>query len=140
MTDSPTLYEQIGGEEAVRSLVNRFYDLMDTSPEAVHVRATHAADLKDAREKLFMFLTGWSGGPPLYTDKFGHPRLRQRHAPFSIGDIERDEWLWCMHHALDESAIPAENIAFLKTRFGEIADMMRNRQDPPAPGNLSIKL
>ena len=140
MTDTPTLYEQIGGEEAMRSLVTRFYDLMDTSPEAVHVRATHAADLKDAREKLFMFLTGWSGGPPLYTDKFGHPRLRQRHSTFSIGNIERDEWLWCMHRALDESAIPAEAIAFLKTRFGEIADFMRNREEPSVGGNLSIKI
>ena len=131
---TPPLYEQIGGEEAVRRLVTRFYDLMDSAPEAIHVRATHATDLHDAREKLFMFLTGWSGGPPLYTDKFGHPRLRQRHAPFSIGNIERDEWLWCMHRALDESAIPAESVVFLKKRFGEIADFMRNREEPPATG------
>ena len=135
MTDStPTLYEQIGGEEAVRSLVTRFYDLMDTSPEAIHVRATHAADLSDAREKLYLFLTGWTGGPPLYMDKYGHPRLRQRHSPFSIGNIERDEWIWCMYRALDESAIPAENVAFLKTRFKDIADFMRNREEPPPTG------
>ena len=135
MTDStPTLYDLIGGEDGIRSLVTRFYDLMDTAPEAVHVRAVHVGDLKEAREKLFMFLAGWSGGPPLYTDKFGHPRLRQRHAPFSIGNIERDEWLWCMHHALDESDIPAESVAFLKKRFGEIADFMRNREEPPPTG------
>lgn len=141
MTDpTPTLYDQIGGEEAVRSLVTRFYDLMDTSPEAIHVRATHAHDLKNAREKLFMFLTGWSGGPPLYTDQYGHPRLRQRHAPFSIGTIERDEWLWCMHRALDESNIPAESIAFLKKRFSEIADFMRNREEQPPANNLSLKI
>jgi hemoglobin len=126
---TPTLYELIGGETGVRSLVTRFYDLMDSAPEAVHVRAVHKADLIEAREKLFMFLSGWSGGPPLFTDKFGHPRLRQRHAPFSIGMIERDEWLWCMNKALDESTINPESVAFLKTRFAEIADFMRNRQE-----------
>ncbi len=114
---TPTLYKLIGSEAGVRSLVTRFYDLMDSAPEAVHVRAVHKADLADAREKLFMFLSGWSGGPPLFTDKFGHPRLRQRHAPFSIGVIERDEWLWCMNKALDESAINPEFSGFFEDAF-----------------------
>ncbi len=130
---TPTLYDLIGGEEGVRSLVTRFYNLMDSAPEAAHVRAVHVGDLEEAREKLFMFLTGWSGGPPLYTDKFGHPRLRQRHAPFSIGAVERDEWLWCMSRALDESSIGAETVAYLKTRFAEIADFMRNQTEGSSP-------
>lgn len=139
MTDSPIpLYERIGGEAAVRRLVTRFYDLMDSAPEAVHVRAAHVGNLNEAREKLFMFLTGWSGGPPLYTDKFGHPRLRQRHAPFSIGIVERDEWLWCMNRALDESDIDAESVTFLKTRFNDIADFMRNRQEPTPDSPLKL--
>ncbi|HND47437.1 MAG TPA: group II truncated hemoglobin, partial [Anaerolineales bacterium] len=96
-----SLYELLGGEEGVRTLVDRFYDLMDSSPEAKDVRALHAKSLKQAREKLFMFLSGWSGGPPLYIEKFGHPRLRMRHMPFVIGTRERDQWLWCMNHAVD---------------------------------------
>ena len=102
MTETQTLYELLGGETGVRTLVNRFYDLMDSSPEAKDIRALHAASLKQSREKLFMFLSGWSGGPQLYLQKFGHPRLRMRHMPFSIGERERDQWLWCMNRALDE--------------------------------------
>jgi len=130
MTDDvPTLYDLIGGEEGLRSLVTRFYDLMDSAPEAAHIRVLHPASLAGSREKLFMFLSGWSGGPALYIERYGHPRLRQRHAPFSIGMVERDEWLWCMEHALDESAIGPETNAYLKTRFAEVADFMRNRQE-----------
>ena len=123
----PSLYDLIGGEEGLRGLVDRFYDRMDTAPEAAHIRALHPASLTGSREKLFMFLSGWSGGPALYVERYGHPRLRQRHAPFSIGVVERDEWLWCMRQALDESTIAPETIAFLKERFAEVADFMRNR-------------
>lgn len=122
-----TLYEQLGGGPTLRTLVDRFYDLMDTAPEATNVRALHPADLTESRDKLFMFLTGWSGGPPLYTSQFGHPRLRQRHMPFSIGERERDEWLWCMDRALNESGIQPSLVEMLKGRFAEIADFMRNQ-------------
>lgn len=123
-----SLYELMGGETGLRSLVDRFYDLMDTSPEASKIRAFHAKSLKQSREKLFMFLSGWSGGPQLYVEKFGHPRLRMRHMPFSIGTVERDQWLWCMHKALDESQIDPRVVEFLKVRFGEVADFMRNAE------------
>jgi hemoglobin len=137
MDDSTsTLYDLLGAEAGIRRLVNRFYDLMDSAPEATHVRAVHVGSLDEAREKLIMFLSGWSGGPPLYTDKFGHPRLRQRHAPFSIGMIERDEWLWCMSRALDESGIDPQTVAYMKSRFAEIADFMRNRPEGPTPIKL----
>ena len=121
-----SLYELIGGESGLRALVDRFYDLMDTSPEASKIRAFHAKSLKQSREKLFMFLSGWSGGPQLYMEKFGHPRLRMRHLPFSIGTVERDQWLGCMHKALDESQIDPRVKEFLKVRFAETADFMRN--------------
>ena len=127
MTDSRiSIYELIGGEAGLRSLVDRFYDLMDSSPEASKVRSFHATSLKRSREKLFMFLSGWSGGPQLYVEKFGHPRLRMRHLPFSIGTVERDQWLWCMYKALDESQIDLQVVEFLKVRFAETADFMRN--------------
>lgn len=123
-----SIYELVGGEEGLRSLVDRFYDLMDSAPEAAKIRAYHAKSLKRSRQKLFMFLSGWSGGPPLYVEKFGHPRLRMRHMPFSIGTLERDQWLWCMNRALDESHIDPRAVEFLKVRFAEVADFMRNAE------------
>lgn len=124
-----SLYDLIGGELGLRALVERFYDLMDSAPEAKDIRALHAVSLKQSREKLFMFLSGWSGGPSLYIEKYGHPRLRQRHMSFSIGELERDQWLWCMNKALDESQIDPQVIQHLKTRFTEVADFMRNRKE-----------
>jgi hemoglobin len=88
MSDSEiSLYEMLGGETGLRSLVGRFYDLMDSSPEAEKIRVFHAKSLKQSREKLFMFLSGWSGGPQLYIERFGHPRLRMRHISFPIGEV-----------------------------------------------------
>ena len=125
----PTLYELIGGETGLRKLVERFYDLIDSAAEAVQIRALHPKSLKQSREKLFMFLSGWSGGPALYVQTYGHPRLRQRHMPFPIGKRERDQWLWCMDKALAESLFDAQLIEYLKGRFTEIANSMQNRVD-----------
>lgn len=124
-----SLYNLVGGETGVRALVDRFYDLMDSAPEAKDVRALHAVSLKQAREKLFMFLSGWSGGPPLYIEKFGHPKLRQRHMPFAIGERERDQWLWCMNLAVDAGDFSPEVVEHLKKRFYEVADFMRNQSE-----------
>ncbi len=127
--NASSLYSLMGGETGIRTLVDRFYDVMDAAPEAKDVRVLHAATLKQSREKLFLFLSGWSGGPPLYIEKYGHPRLRQRHMPFSIGERERDQWLWCMNKALDESDYLPAVKEHLKTRFSEVADFMRNRSE-----------
>lgn len=124
-----SLYELLGGEKGLRSLVDRFYDIMDSSPEAEKIRAFHAKSLKQSRDKLFLFLSGWSGGPQLYVEKYGHPRLRMRHMPFPIGSVERDQWLWCMNKALDESGLDLRVVEFLKTRFSEVADFMRNQAE-----------
>ena len=125
----PTPYELIGGEAGIRRLVDRFYDLMDTSPEAATIRALHAASLKASREKLYLFLTGWTGGPQWYVEQRGHPRLRMRHFPFAIAARERDEWLWCMDRALDEQPMPEELREHLRRRLHELADHMRNQPD-----------
>lgn len=122
-----SVYELLGGEAGLRSLVDRFYEIMRTSPETKELRAMHAHNLKRSSEKLFMFLSGWSGGPPLYAEKFGHPRLRQKHLPFSIGTKERDQWLWCMDKALDEGDFDPRVVEYLKVRFSEVADFLRNR-------------
>ncbi|MCA3060006.1 MAG: group II truncated hemoglobin, partial [Rhodocyclaceae bacterium] len=82
-------YLLLGGEAAVRRLVDAFYDQMDEDPDFFGIRKLHPASLAASRDKLYMFLTGWLGGPPLYTSEFGHPRLRARHLPFAIGEAER---------------------------------------------------
>jgi hemoglobin len=129
INSAPTLYELIGGERALRKLVERFYDLIDSAPEAVQIRALHPKSLKQSREKFFMFLSGWSGGPALYMEKYGHPRLRMRHVPFSIGELERDQWLWCMNKALDEMQLDAPVLGHLKARLADAADFLRNRKE-----------
>ncbi len=122
-----SLYELIGGESGLKSLVERFYDIIDSAPEATRLRGLHPKSLKQSREKFFLFLSGWTGGPQLYVERFGHPRLRMRHMPFSIGVVERDQWVWCMNKALDESNIDPPVVEYLKGRFAETADFLRNR-------------
>jgi hemoglobin len=131
MSPAPaTPYELLGGESGVRRLVERFYDLMDTLPEAAGVRALHEADLAGARAKLFKFLSGWLGGPSLYIQEYGHPMLRARHLPFPIGEAERDAWLLCMDRALDEAGLEPMVRDQLKAAFFRTADHMRNRNTP----------
>lgn len=126
-----TAYQLIGGEAGIRALVKRFYELMDTLPEAYGIRKIHAADLSGAEEKLFMYLSGWLGGPQLYVEKFGHPRLRARHLPFAIGEEERDQWLLCMRQAMAETIADPKLRAALDKNISDLADFMRNK----APGS-----
>ncbi|MGZ5040250.1 MAG: group II truncated hemoglobin [Usitatibacter sp.] len=125
--DSPTPYGLIGGDAKVRELVERFYDLMELEPGYRRLREVHGPSLAGAREKLYLFLSGWLGGPPLYTDRFGHPMLRARHLPFSIGNEERDQWMACMVQAMEETEVPQELRQALATAFQKTADWMRNR-------------
>jgi hemoglobin len=122
-----TPFQWIGGEERVRVLTDRFYDLMDLEPAYKELRAAHGTELTQAREKLFMFLCGWLGGPSYYTDQFGHPRLRMRHMPFAIGIKERDQWVACMDQAMAETHVPIELRERLKNSFFQTADWMRNK-------------
>ena len=121
-----TPFEWIGGEEKVKALVERFYDLMDLEPRYADLRAAHGTELHHAREKLFWFLCGWLGGPQHYTDRFGHPRLRARHMPFPIGIKERDQWLACMDQAMGEVGVDGQLRARLRDSFFQTADWMRN--------------
>lgn len=124
-----TPYELIGGDSGVRRLVERFYDLMDSSPEAATIRALHGASLKASRDKLYLYLSYWTGGPQTYIEQRGHPRLRARHLPFTISSRERDEWLWCMDRALDEHQMPDALREQLRERLHALADHMRNQPD-----------
>ncbi len=122
-----TPFEWMGGESKVRQLVDRFYDLMDLEPQYELLRAVHGSTLDDARDKLFWFLCGWLGGPSYFEDRFGHPRLRMRHMPFSIGIAERDQWLACMDQAMTEVGVDPALHERLNQSFFQTADWMRNR-------------
>ncbi len=121
-----TPFESIGGEDRVEALVERFYDLTDLEPRYAALRAAHGSHLEKARQHLFWFLCGWLGGPQHYTDRFGHPKLRLRHMPFSIGIVERDQWLACMDQAMGETGVPEALRERLKQSFFQTADWMRN--------------
>jgi hemoglobin len=122
-----TPYKALGGDAAVRALVDAFYDLMHRDPQFANIRGLHQPELTDARQKLYEFLCGWLGGPQLYIEKYGHPRLRGRHMPFAIGEIQRDQWLACMACVMDERGIGGDIRAFLDARFRHVADFMRNQ-------------
>ena len=119
-------YDQLGGEAAVRQLVDRFYDLMDSTPSAKVIRDMHPPSLQSSREKLFEFLSGFLGGPPIYIERHGHPRLRMRHHPFEIDESARDNWLQCMHQALEEQVTDPLLLMQLKASFTRTANHLIN--------------
>ena len=127
-TDENTItpYVMLGGEVALRQMVERFYDLMELDGDFAQIRQLHPASTEGSREKLFLFLSGWLGGPDLYIQRFGHPRLRARHLPFSIATQERDQWLRCMAQAMQELGVKEELQLRLMESFYQTADWMRN--------------
>jgi hemoglobin len=126
--EEQTTYDKIGGDAAVARLCDRFYALMDSVPQFAELRAMHPEDLQSSRDKLYMFLSGWFGGPDLFVEKFGHPRLRARHLPFAIGVRERDQWVACMVLAMEEAGIEEDVRTKLLQNFFNTADFMRNRE------------
>ncbi|MEW6314184.1 MAG: group II truncated hemoglobin [Pseudomonadota bacterium] len=122
-----THYQRIGGADAVRALVRRFYQAMDELPETHGIRKLHPENLQGSEEKLFKFLSGWMGGPQLFVQEYGHPMLRRRHFPFPISEVERDQWLTCMNIALAEVVKDAALREELAAAFAKVADHMRNR-------------
>jgi len=131
MSETPpqddSVYTRLGGEPAVRALVERFYVLMDELPEAQAVRRLHPPSLQRSADSLFKFLSGWFGGPPLYVRERGHPRLRMRHLPFAIGRAERDQWMRCMRQALAEQVADEPLRAAVENAFVGMADHMINQ-------------
>ena len=122
-----THFERCGGEAVIRKLVDRFYDLMDEDPDYYAIRKLHPAQLTDSRDKLYWFLSGWLGGPPLYTDRVGQPFLRRRHQPFAIGEAERDQWMGCMTRAMQDLQLEVGLQQELDAAFFKTADFMRNQ-------------
>jgi len=131
-SDKRTFFELLGGAENgtqnIRLLVETFYDIMDSDPKAKPLRDMHQPDLTSAREKLFMFLTGWTGGPQLYIERYGHPMLRKRHLPFEIGESARDQWMYCMIKAMHQLEYNEDLMKKLANQLYGVADFMRNKQ------------
>ena len=116
------MFERIGGAATVDRLVETFYARMDSLPEAKTIRALHTPDLGPVKEVLKRYLGEWLGGPKLYSAERGHPRLRQRHLGFPIGNAERDAWLLCMGGALDQTVGDAEARQEIYGLLAKLAD------------------
>jgi hemoglobin len=130
---SATPFERIGGQPVVDRIVDVFYDRMDTLPEARIIRALHPRDLEAIRTVLKKYLAEWLGGPSAYTQERGHPRLRARHLPFSIGDEERDAWMLCMRGAMEEVVTDQAAREWILEKLAPLADWMRNRPSSKHP-------
>jgi hemoglobin len=129
MSDRKNPYGMIGGASKVEELVDRFYDLMDLEEVFADLRAMHSQDLTSSRDKLKLFLSGWLGGPDVYSPKHGHPMLRARHLPFQIGLKERNQWLACMYRAMEDCGIDGQIGAQLEESLFNTADWMRNKSN-----------
>ena len=124
-----TPYELLGGETVLRQITKRFYEVMETMPEAQGIRKMHPENLRGSEEKLFMHLSGWLGGPPLFEERYGHPRLRMRHFPFHIGKSERDQWMLCMVKAFEDVGVQEPLRSELLHSLLRVADHMRNQEE-----------
>lgn len=129
MSEEKKPYELLGGEPVLRRLTQRFYEIMAALPEVQGIRQMHPENLRGSEEKLFMFLSGWLGGPNLFIERYGHPRLRMRHFPFKIGKSERDQWMLCMVQAFDELQIEEPLRSELLHSLLRLADHMRNIEE-----------
>jgi len=128
-TQQAAIYDVIGGAPTIARLVDRFYDLMDSLPEARELRAIHAPDLTETKRVLRLYLAQWMGGPGDYSAERGHPRLKSRHMGFPIGVAERDAWLLCMRQALADEVPSAQARDAIINALTPLADWMRNRPE-----------
>jgi hemoglobin len=126
-----SMFERVGGAPTIDRLVESFYARMDSLPEADVIRAMHAPDLGPTKDVLKRYLGEWMGGPKHYSAERGHPRLRQRHMGFAIGDAERDAWLLCMRGALEEAIEDADARQEIYGLMAKLADWMRNQAGNP---------
>jgi hemoglobin len=117
-------YEEVGGEQTFRRIIDRFYQLVEQ--DEVLRPLYPEPDLTGAATRLRMFLEQYWGGPRTYSEQRGHPRLRMRHAPFLIGPNERDAWLRCMRIAVDEADLSPAHRAVLWDYLEMAANSMVN--------------
>lgn len=121
-----SLFKQLGGTESIARLVHAFYRRVAQDPELSPI---FPDDLTETEEKQFRFLTQFTGGPPMYSEVYGHPRMRARHLPFPITPRRAEAWLRCMAAAMDEVELtgPARDDFF--RRLSMTAHHMVNTED-----------
>jgi hemoglobin len=127
--EAMTPFEQIGGADHVRALVERFYDVMSEREPALarlHQCTPDGKVDRGSRDRFALFLIGWLGGPQDYIEQHGHPRLRMRHGRVPVNIAMRDAWLRSMSAAMDAEGVTGELRGFLEDRFAQVADFMRN--------------
>lgn len=122
------MFEKLGGTAGIQKIVEDFYHIMETDPLAQDCLATHhGRDLRGSAEKLTAFLSGWTGGPPVYIEKYGHPRLRMRHMTFTITKTESAQWLYCMREAISRTQLTIQEQAQILSAFENVTTMLINR-------------
>lgn len=126
-TPAITAYKMVGGEAGLRRIVNRFYEIMESDPDAASIRAMHGKDLGPIKERLFEFMSGWFGGPPLYHERTDRRCIVSAHAAFTIDASARDQWLACMRKALADCGMPEAVCTYLDAPMFRLADFFRNR-------------
>lgn len=122
---SHTPYD-VMGDKGVKELANRFYDVMETDLRAKALYDMHPKPLDGIRERFYEFLLGWTGGPNIFAEKYGHPRLRARHLPFLVDQNMRDQWIYCMDKALDIEVDNAQVREHLRHAFAQMATHIIN--------------
>ncbi len=129
--DNP--FDQLGGREAVLRLAARFYEVMERDEPAlarVHQQAAGGGIAPEVKQRFALFLVGWLGGPDDYVQQHGHPRLRMRHGHVPVDRSMRDAWLRAMTTAMNDCGVRGPVRGFLDQRFAEVADFLRNVQEP----------
>lgn len=127
--NTQTLYYKMGGEKAVKDLVETFYDIVETDPdgEPVHVLHLRGHGINHLRRMQFEFLSGFFGGPKLYVERTGHSDMRFMHEHVAVGYVERDSWLLCMEKAIDQVGFEPGIKDQLMATFTRAAEMIRNQ-------------
>jgi hemoglobin len=132
-----SFYDTVGGEDTFRRLVHSFYRKVASDPVLRPVYPSK--ELGFAEENLRLFLMQYWGGPRTYDERRGHPRLRMRHARFTIGEAERDAWLANMRAALDELELDPAHDAQLWGYLAMAAHSLVNRPDGPPRPDLGLR-
>lgn len=114
MNPNLSIYDNLGGETAVRRLVQAFYPRVQRDPL---LGPLFPEDITPVMEKQFMFLSQFFGGPSLYSDAVGHPMMRARHLPFPVTRERAEAWLACMRAALEEIGVEEPLRGFVLERL-----------------------
>jgi hemoglobin len=125
-TRQPELLKRVGGREVIERIVDAFYDAVEADEE---LRTVFPKDLGPGREKQKLFLEQWLGGEPLYSQEYGHPRLRRRHFPFVITERSAGRWMRHMIQAFRDCGVGEDEVAEVVAVFGPMAKHMVNAND-----------